>query len=61
MTAYTSCGRPQTEFIIVQPNADGEEPRADHVFFWIDIAIFAVFVAGYVGVNIYTRRKRKTN
>ena len=61
VTAYTSCGRPQTEFIIVQPNADGEEPRADHVFFWIDIAIFAVFVAGYVGVNIYTRRKRKTN
>lgn len=61
VTAYTSCGRPQTEFIIVQPHADGEEPRADHVFFWIDIAIFAVFVAGYVGVNIYTRRKRKTN
>lgn len=61
VTAYTSCGRPQTEFIIVQPNADGEELRADHVFFWIDIAIFAVFVAGYVGVNIYTRRKRKTN
>lgn len=61
VTAYTSCGRPQTEFIIVQPNADGEEPRADHVFFWIDIAIFAVFVAGYVGVNIYMRRKRKTN
>ena len=61
VTAYTSCGRPQTEFIIVQPYADGEEPRADHVFFWIDIAIFAVFVAGYVGVNIYTRRKRKTN
>ena len=61
VTAYTSCGRPQTEFIIVQLHADGEEPRADHVFFWIDIAIFAVFVAGYVGVNIYTRRKRKTN
>lgn len=61
VTAYTSCGRPQTEFIIVQPHADGEEPRADHVFFWIDIAIFAVFVAGYVGVNIYMRRKRKTN
>lgn len=61
VTAYTSCGRPQTEFIIVQPYADGEEPRADHVFFWIDIAIFAVFVAGYVGVNIYTRRKRKAN
>lgn len=61
VTAYTSCGRPQTEFIIVQPHADGEEPRADHVFFCIDIAIFAVFVAGYVGVNIYTRRKRKTN
>ena len=61
VTAYTSCGRPQTEFIIVQPNADGEELRADHVFFWIDIAIFAVFIAGYVGVNIYTRRKRKTN
>ena len=61
VTAYTSCGRPQTEFIIVQPYADGEEPQADHVFFWIDIAIFAVFIAGYAGVNIYTRRKRKTN
>ena len=61
VTAYTSCGRPQTEFIIVQPYADGEEPRADHVFFWIDIAIFAVFIAGYAGVNIYARRKRKTN
>ena len=61
VTAYTSCGRPQTEFIIVQPYADGGEPQADHVFFWIDIAIFAVFIAGYAGVNIYTRRKRKTN
>ena len=61
VTAHTSCGRPQTEFIIVQPYADGEEPRADHVFFWIDIAIFAVFIAGYAGVNIYVRRKRKTN
>ena len=61
VTAYTSCGRPQTEFIIVQPYADGEEPQADHVFFWIDIAIFAVFIAGYAGVNIYTRRKSKTN
>lgn len=61
VTAYTSCGRPQTEFIIVQPYADGEEPQADHVFFWIDIAIFAVFIAGYAGVNIYARRKRKTS
>ena len=61
VTAYTSCGRPQTEFIIVQPYAGVEEPQANHVFFWIDIAIFTVFIAGYAGVNIYARRKRKTS
>ena len=62
VTAYTSCGRPQTDFLIARPYDDGaQEPQSSHVFFWVDIAIFAVFVAGYVGVNIYTRRKRKTN
>ena len=60
VTAYTSCGRPQTEFLIARPYDDGaQEPQASHVFFWVDIAIFAVFILGYAGVNVYVRRKRR--
>lgn len=62
VTAYTSCGRPQADFLIARPYDDGaQEPQSSHVFFWVDIAIFAVFILGYAGVNVYARRKRKTN
>ena len=60
VTAYTSCGRPQADFLIARPYDDGaQEPQASHVFFWVDIAIFAVFILGYAGVNVYARRKRR--
>lgn len=59
VVAYTTCGRPQTEFLIAEPydNSAGEE-EADHLFFYIDIAIFAVFIAGYIAYNIVSRRKK---
>ena len=60
VTAYTSCGRPQADFLIARPYDDGaQEPQSSHVFFWVDIAIFAVFILGYAGVNVYARRKRR--
>ena len=60
VTAYTSCGRPQADFLIARPYDDGaQEPQSSHVFFGVDIAIFAVFILGYAGVNVYARRKRR--
>ena len=62
VVAYTTAGRPQTQVTIARPydDWDGEQP-ADHIFFYVDIAIFAVFIVGYVGYNIYAHSRRKKN
>lgn len=61
LTIYTENGRPEvqftiTEVFVAQPD-DAEV--ANHIFFYVDIAIFAFLILGYSAFSIYKRRKQK--
>lgn len=61
VVAYTSCGRPETQFVIAKSYGSGlEETDANHIFFYVDIAIFGVFIIVYVTYGVISRRKRNT-
>lgn len=60
IVALTSNGRPQTTFILseVQMNIV-EEEQPNHVFFFIDIAIFSAVIIGYVAFTLISKRRAK--
>lgn len=59
VVAYTSCGRPQAEFVIARPYSGGaDETEANHIFFYVDIVIFGVFIVGYATYSIIVRRRQ---
>lgn len=60
ITVYTDLGRPTFEFSISEV-FDGiieEENVANHVFFYVDISLFAVVIIAYVAFTIYKRKKK---
>lgn len=61
ITVYTENGRPQLEFSIAEAFATQPEEvqEANHIFFYVDIAIFAFLILGYGAFSIYKKRKKK--
>ncbi len=58
---YTDNGRPEVNLSIsdiVQTYPEVPAP-VSHVFLWIDIAIFAGLIGGYLGFSAYKKRKEK--
>lgn len=59
ITVYTEMGRPSQSFSISEPyNIDTSDTvQANHIFFYVDIAIFASLILGYAVITIYKKRK----
>lgn len=62
LTILSDNGRPQVQFSIAQPIVDDTDIELpNHIFFYIDMAIFAIVVFGYAGISIYKKvRSRKS-
>ena len=55
---YTEVGRPSISINIVEAFDYVEEvEEANHIFFYVDISIFAAFILGYVVFSIVKKRK----
>ncbi len=58
---YTDKGRPETSITVSERVETITEPvqRESHVFLWIDLAIFASAIIGYVTYSVISKRKKK--
>lgn len=58
---YTDKGRPQTKITLSETVETVSEPvvNSSHVWLWIDIAIFASAIIGYVTFFVISKRKNK--
>lgn len=56
---YTNAGRPETTFNISETVETMTEPKAvsNHLFFWIDVAIFGSLILAYVAFTVYKKSK----
>lgn len=60
ITVYTSKGRPSIKFSIVEVYSNGQEETAtaNHIFFFVDISLFASLILGYIAFTVYKKRKK---
>ncbi|MDE6655999.1 MAG: glycoside hydrolase family 32 protein [Anaeroplasmataceae bacterium] len=60
VTVYTEKGRPSHDFKIVEvfANSTDETVKANHIFFFVDISIFAAVILGYVAFTLYKKNKK---
>ncbi len=55
---YTDKGRPSLKFSLSEVIIiEEEEIESNHIFFYVDIAIFSTLIIGYIIFNIYRRKK----
>ncbi|MGN0804985.1 MAG: glycoside hydrolase family 32 protein [Candidatus Coproplasma sp.] len=60
IVALTSNGRPQTTFILAEAKVNViEEEQPNHIFFYIDIAIFGTVIIGYVAITAINKHRAK--
>ena len=60
LTVYTENGRPEVSFVVSETfDVEVEENKANHIFFYVDIAIFAAIILGYTTFTITKKSKRK--
>ncbi|MGN0811949.1 MAG: glycoside hydrolase family 32 protein [Candidatus Coproplasma sp.] len=60
IVALTSNGRPQTTFILAEAQMNiVEEDQPNHIFFYVDIAIFGAVIIGYVAFTLINKRRAK--
>ena len=60
IVALTSNGRPQTTFILTEAKVNAiEEEQPNHIFFYVDIAIFSAVIIGYVAFTLINKRRAK--
>ena len=59
--AYTANGRPSAEFKLtgLPDFVEETEEIIDRTFFWIDIAVFAALIAGYVAFTVFKKFKKQ--
>lgn len=58
---YTDKGRPETTITVSEMVETVSEPvvKATHLFLWIDLAIFASAIIGYITFSVISKRKKK--
>ena len=58
ITVFTDKGRPTIDINIVEASIYiEEEVEANHIFFYVDIAIFAAMIVGYTALTLISKRK----